>query len=191
LEVVEVTATVPDQVPAELIAGDTWAWTRTLSDYPAGTWTLVYYFENKDATFSATASASGTIHSVSIAAATTAGYASGRYRWRARASSGGNSYTVESGFADVVFDPAASGKRDVRSHARRVLEAIEATIEGRASNDQLAMTINGRSISRTPLAELLVARDKYKWEVAAEDSAERVAAGLGSKKRVFVRFGRA
>jgi hypothetical protein len=186
-----VSATVPDQVPAQLIAGDTWAWTRDLSDYPAGTWTVVYYFENKDGTFSANASASGTTHSVSISATTTAGYTSGRYRWRARASSGGNSYVVESGFVDVLFDPAASGKRDVRTHARRVLEAIEATIEGRASNDQLAMTINGRSISRTPIAELLVARDKYKGEVASQDSAERVASGLGSKRRTYVRFGRA
>lgn len=185
------TATVPGQVPDSLIAGDTWAWTRDLSDYPAGTWTLTYYFENKDGTFNVVAAASGITHSVSIAATITSGYAAGRYRWRARATNGGNAYTVENGFVDVIFDPAAAGKRDVRSHARRVLEAIEATIEGRASNDQLAMTINGRSISRTPIAELLVARDKYKGEVASEESAARVAAGLGSKRRTFVRFGRA
>jgi len=39
-------ATIPSDEPARLRAGDTWKWTRTLGDYPAGTWTLKYRFKN-------------------------------------------------------------------------------------------------------------------------------------------------
>ena len=186
------TAAIATQVPATLIAGDTWKWTRDLTDYPAGTWTLAYYFENSSATFTVTATASGTTHSVTVAAATTAPYRAGRYRWYARANSGAEYYTVanEFGWMDVLADPAAAGKFDRRSHARKVLDAVEATIEGRATSDQLAMSIAGRSISRTPITELITLRDKYRWEVMAEQDAEALAAGLGSKKRIFVRMSR-
>ena len=186
------TAEIATQVPATLIAGDTWKWTRSLTDYPAGTWTLNYYFENSGATFSVTATASGTTHSVTITSATTATYRPGKYRWYARANNGSEYYTVanEFGWLEVLADPAAAGKFDRRSHAQKVLDAVEATIEGRATADQLAMSIAGRSISRTPITELLTLRDKYRWEVMAEQDAEALAAGLGSKKRIFIRMSR-
>lgn len=177
---------VPENVPAELIAGDTWQWTRELSEYPAGTWTITYYFENKDQVFNAAASAVGTIHSVTIAAATTLGYKPGRYRWRARAESGGVKKTVESGWLEVQVDPAAAGTKDVRTQARRTLDAVEATLEGRASSDQLAMTLNGRSISRTPLRELREWRDQLRAEVRIEEQGSN--AGLG--RNIGVRFNR-
>jgi hypothetical protein len=185
-----VSFTPPENVPAELIAGDLWSWVRTLSDYPAPTWTLTYYFENSGRSFSVIATTSGTGFAASATAATTTSYAPGRYRWRARVTNGAEAYTVESGWLVVRANPAAAGTYDARSHVRKVLDAIEATIEGRASNDQLSMSIAGRSISRTPMTELVTLREKYLAFVADEENAEDVAAGLGSKKRVFVRMSR-
>lgn len=181
----------PDQVPSDLVAGDLWAWTRDLSsDYPASTWTGVWYFENAYAAFSAAATATGNVFNASIAAATSTGYRAGRYRWQFVVTSGATRKTAEGGWVDVAPDPAAAGSLDRRSHARKVLDAIEATIEGRASNDQVSMSIAGRSISRTPMVELITLRDKYRMYVADEESADDVAAGLGSKRRVFVRLAR-
>jgi hypothetical protein len=160
---------VNDQVPQELIAGDTWSWVRAFGDYPAPTWTVTYYFENKDKQFSAVATASGTDQLITITAATTSAYPAGRYRWYARAVNGAEAHTAESGWVEVTADPSASGVRDHRSWARRTLDAIEATLEGRASNDQLAMTINSRSISRTPISELTQWRDKLRQEVRADE----------------------
>ena len=180
-----------EQVPDDLVSGDLWSWTRDLSStYPAGTWTGVWYFENAYSAFSVTAGASGTTFTGSVAAATSAGYKAGRYKWQFVVTNGSNRVSIEKGWVDVAPDPAAAGKADRRSHARKVLEAIEATIEGRASNDQLSMSIAGRSISRTPFTELVAMRDKYRQFVMDEESAEDVAAGLGSKKRVFVRMSR-
>ncbi len=176
-----VAETVPDQV----IAGDTWRWTRSLADYPATTWTLTYYFENADDTFSAVASPSGSDHAVTIAAATTAGKKAGRYRWFARASSGGILETVEQGWVEVLPDPAAEGKRDHRSWARRTLDALEATLEGRASQDQLAMTINGRSISRMPISELRQWRAELRTEVQQQEQGDNAGLGRNLKVRLL------
>jgi hypothetical protein len=178
------TAAIPSSVPTELIAGDTWQWTRDLADYPAGTWTATVYFENKDGVFNVTASASGTTHSFTIAAATTTGYKPGRYGWRLRVTDGTTTTTVENGLTEVQIDPAKAGKADTRTWARRVLDAIEATLEGRASSDQLAMSINGRSISRTPFSELMDARDRFRNEVRAQES----PAGSGKGRDIKVRF---
>ena len=40
-----------------------------------------------------------------------------------------------------------------------------------------------------PVAELLQLRDRYRADVAREDAATAVAAGLSDRRRVFVRFG--
>jgi hypothetical protein len=181
----------PDKVPSDLVAGDLWVWTRDLStDYPAATWSGVWYFENAYKTFNVAATATGNVFNASIAAATSAAYRAGRYRWQFVVTSGSTRKTAETGWVEVAPDPAAAGNLDRRTHARRVLDAIEATIEGRASNDQVSMSIAGRSISRTPMTELITLRDKYRQFVADEESADDVAAGLGSKKRVFIRLSR-
>lgn len=175
-----------DQIPAKLTAGDTWTWTRTLSDYPAPTWVATVYFENAAGTFNAEATASGSDHTFSIAAATTATKKAGRYKWSVRVTDGTNAHTVEEDWVEVVADPAAAGTHDPRSDARKMLDALEATLLGRATSDQLAMSINGRSISRTPLPELREWRDQLRQEVRTEEGGER--AGLG--RNIKVRFSR-
>ena len=66
--------------PEKLTSGVTWKWKKTVSDYPASEWTLTYYLRKDGAaatSFSATAD--GDTHLVTVAAATTAGYAAGVY----------------------------------------------------------------------------------------------------------------
>lgn len=179
-----------EQIPANLVAGDTWAWTRSLADYSAATHSATWYFENKDAAFSIAASASGASFAASVIPATTAGYRAGAYRWRLVVTRTADSarFTVETGVVAVLPDPAAAGMMDWRSHARRTLDAIEAVIEGRASVDQMAVALNGRSLQRTPIADLLMLRDRYRRDVRAEEAAERVAAGGASGRRIVTRM---
>jgi len=177
---------VIDRIPAELTAGDTWAWTRELSDYPAPTWTAMVYFENAAGAFDAAAVASGSAHAFEIDADTTAGKKAGRYKWSIRVVSGASASTVETGWVEVVTNPAAAGSRDPRPDSRRMLDALNATLLGRATDGQLAMTINGRSISRIPLSELRDWRDRLKQEVKIEEQGAN--AGLG--RNIKVRFAR-
>src|SRR4051812_36943806 len=115
------TAAIPDSIPKQLIAGDTWVWTRSLADYPAGTWTASVYFEAMQGAFSIAASASSTTHSFTIAGTTTTAYVPGRYGWRLRVTDGTTLTTVESGMVEVLVDPAKAGKVDTRSWAQRTL----------------------------------------------------------------------
>lgn len=173
--------------PTTIHAGDTWEWTRDESDYPAGTWTLTYYLRNASAAYNVVATADGTTHSVSVPAATTAAYKPGRYDWIARVTAGTDSFTVGTGSLTVLPNLGATGAQDGRTYARRVLDAIEAVLEGRASHDQASYSIGNRSLSRMSIAELMTFRDKFKAEVLKEERAARIAAGLGVGK-IQVRF---
>lgn len=171
------------QVPARLFVGDSLAWERDLDDYPAGTWTLTYYFANDSHAFSITASASGSTHVVSVDDTTS--YQPGRYRWHARAASGATKVTVENGWIEIRPNPAA-GKSDWRSHARKMLDAIEAALEGQASKDQLDLISYavGESINVRRDRELLhKLRSKYELELAREEGTQ-----AGDPRHVYLRF---
>jgi len=183
-----VTAAIPSAVPSELIAGDTWAWARDLSDYPASaSWGSTIYFENAQGTFSVAATVSGSTHTFSVGAATTAGYRAGRYGWRLRVTDGTTVTTVESGFAEVKSNPATSTKNDTRSWARRTLDAVEAFLEGNATTAQASMSVQGRSISRWSLSELLAFQQNLEARVRAEEQGTKA----GSGRDIKVRFSRA
>lgn len=86
--------------------------------------------------------------------------------------------TVERGMATVMPDLTAfSG--DTRSHVKKVLDAIEAVIENRATKDQMSYSIAGRSLSKTPLPDLERLRDRYRYEYNME---VRAMNGLGLKQ---------
>ncbi len=182
-------ADTPTIEPSSVNAGDTWRWTRSLADYPASAgWALSYTLINASAKITVNASASGDDHAVTVAAATTSGYAAGTYDWRARVSRAGEVYTVGEGRL-TVRNAFSAATFDARTHARKTLDAIEAVIEGRASSSTAEYTIAGRSLKHIPMADLLALRDKYRAEVLREDAAAAVAAGLPDRRRVFVRFG--
>lgn len=182
--------------PTTIRAGDSLYWTAGPYKLPDGTtatpdggWTLTYRLYSSDGTAQVAADAlDGTRWAVSVPAATTAAWATGVWRWTAQVSAGTDRYTVAEGTWTVTPDPATAGPTDARSHARRVLDAIEAVIEGRASQDQMAYQIAGRRLDRTPLPDLLLLRDRYRAEVLREEQAERLARGLGVSGLVKVRF---
>lgn len=183
-------STVPTWEPRLLTAGDRWLWERQdLADYPAGTWVLSYSLAKADRLITLTATASGINHLIDVAAATTAAYPAGTYRWQAHVTSGSDRRTIGQGqiVVGANFATEPSGIDD-RTHARRVFESIEAVIEGRASKDQEAYTIAGRSLQRTPIADLLKLRDRYKAMVESENVADRLNSGLGGARRLLVRM---
>ena len=185
-------ADIPTSEPGELRSGDTWKWTKTVADYPASAWTLKYRFKNAAGGFEITASASGDDYSVTVAAATTGAYASGLYAWIAWVEGGtSEKYTVDTGTLTVNPDyrsGTSTAAFDDRTHARTVLDAIEAVIESRATKDQERYSIAGRELWRTPVAQLLKLRQHYKAEVAAQDAAEAIRNGLQTGRKIQFRI---
>lgn len=182
---------IATQEPAQLRAGDTWRWQRQLDDYPAGTWTLKYRFKNSTTGFEIVSTSSGTLHDVTVAAATTAAYTAGSYTWIAWVEGGSSEkYTVDSGTIEVLPDyrgGLATVALDDRSHARKMLDAIEAWLESRDPG-VAEYEIAGRRMKYIPAAELIKLRSRYQREVAGEDAAEKIARGELAPKKIQFRI---
>src|SRR3990170_2741667 len=151
-------------IPSTITAGDTIAWTDSLADYPATTWTLKYsLWKYGQAVIGITASTSGSDHAVSVAPAVSTAYAA--------KGSGGTleRYTVATG--RVTIKPnvaAASSSADFRSHAEKMLTGIEATLQGRATRAEMSLTINGKAIQYLKPDELERWRSIYRRVVSKE-----------------------
>jgi hypothetical protein len=177
---------VDQPIPGQLVVGDSWSWSLSLSSYPAPTWSVTCYFVKDGERFEVVSTADGTDHAFSVTSATSGARKPGRYRWTARATDGTSVVTLDRGWVDVLPNPATD-KSDPRSWAAQTLAAIEAFLKGNATTAQQSMTLNGRSLSRWSLDELTKFRNELRAEVRGEDSAAK-----GGKGRVFkARFTRA
>ena len=181
---------IPTTEPTSARAGDTWRWTRSLVDYPAPIWTLTYTLFNASTKVSIVAAADGTDHAVTVASATTANYSAGRYDWVAAVAAGGERYQVDAGVLEILPDVSALSKYDSRSHARIMLDAIEALLESRASAGDLDLVMGAFADRRLQydVAGLRQLRRDYAAQVAAEDLAAARAAGATKAGLVQVRF---
>jgi hypothetical protein len=181
--------------PLKFTAGETLKWSRGFMDYPASAgWTLRYIAVGTGGKIVInSSSADGDSQVMEVTSATSSGYAPGFYEWQALAISadGLEKHKVLDGIWTIEqsFDALSNGF-DARSHARKVLDNIEAVIEGRATKDQAEYSISGRMLRLTPLPDLVRFRQFYKQEVERENKAAQIKAGLGSKNKIQVRFSR-
>lgn len=161
--------------PQSIRAGDTLKWTKSLCDYSAADgWALSYRFISASSKFdiAATQDGSSSDFAVSVDAGTSAGYAAGTYRWVARVSKDGEKYTVGEGTVTVLPDLAdASVATDPRSQNERILDAINALIEGRATSDVQSYKIHERELTKMSIQDLLYWRGIYAALVASEQTA--------------------
>jgi hypothetical protein len=182
-------ANYPEKEPSQLTVGDRWLWKRTDlgTDYPPASYSLKYALRRHDtgAEIEITASESGADYLVEVASATTALYAAGFYVWTAYIirSSDSERLALGTGTVELVANrDAAAETTDPRTHARKVLDAIEAVLENRATVDQEEYSFAGRSLKRMPIEDLIKFRKTYKAEVDAEVLA---TSGAGGRKLVM------
>lgn len=184
-------ATIPTKEPTQLRAGDTIKWKKTLGDYPAGAseWSLKYALRGTAGVIDIEASADGTDHLVSISPTTSTAYASGHYDVLGFVEKGSDRYTVFAGRMEILPDLETEGSSyDGRTHAKKVLDKIEAVLENRATKEILESTIEGVSIKRIPHEDLLMMRSKYLNWHRQEIAAEKLSAGMGTGRTILARF---
>ena len=176
--------------PSRVTAGDTVAWTKSLSDYPAtASWVLSYTLINNTAKITATATASGADHLVSITAATTANWTAGTYTWTAVVTKGAERYTVGAGGITVSPNLSAATTYDTRSSAKKALEAVNTLLETYGAKAYMqGYEINGRKQQFQTPGDFMAFRSRLMSEVAREYNAERIAAGLSPRNQIAVRF---
>lgn len=120
------------------------------------------------------ATAEGDTYVFHADAETTEKWKPGEYWFAVRGTSGADVVEMQNGETSVEPDIAnVPDGYDGRTYAERVLDAIEAVIEKRASMDQQSYRINDRELSRTPIADLLKLRDQFRNEVNRERERKR------------------
>ena len=185
----------PKQEPDELVIGDRWVWRRDdlVSDYPLDEYALEYRF-TEDSTgntnaFTIAATEAESTYLVEIASAVTASLTAGDYQWAAFIirSSDNQRVVIDQGRTEILPN-LQNTTADLRSHAKKVLDAIEAVLENRASQDQMSYSIAGRSLSRMSIDDLMTFRNRYRAEYLREIKLARIKNKQDSGNTIKVRF---
>lgn len=187
-------ATIPTREPLEFTQGETVRWTKSLSDYlPDDSWVLSYAFvyaaaSSDQQTATATDNGDGT-HLVTIASTASDDFSIGVYNWQASVTDGSTTHIIGSGSVTVLAGFAAqSSGYDSRSHAKKMLDAIEDLAEGRSGESYSSYVLpSGRQLVSLSPAELIEWRSFYKREYDAKLAAERIGAGLGNPNKIRTR----
>lgn len=177
----------------QIIAGDTLQFRTAVPDYPADAgYTLTYRLVPRaaGAPIEIVATAAGADYVVTAAAAVTAAWTPGEYAWHAYVERAGARYTRGTGPVTILPDPAtAPAGTDSRSQARKAVEDLKLALaawnplrRSYAVGDT-TMTFNGA-------AEILRLLSYWEAQLAGEDSANAIAAGMKSPHRVYVRSAR-
>jgi hypothetical protein len=178
-----------------IVAGNFVPWRKTgvEDDYPSATYSMAYQatLNGTPATgFTVAGSVASSEWQFEIAAATTASLTVGIYQWNlyVTRTSDSERLRLDSGSWEVVPNIRTDTSTDPQSHARKVLTAIEAVIEGRASQDQVSYSIAGRSLARMPIEDLLLFRGRYRAEWLKEKRLHRGKKGLGNDGIILTRL---
>lgn len=186
----------PDQEPDILVVGDRWTWQRKdLADtYSPSDYALTYEFHcdsggGGNHAFTLTATETSDNYLIEIPSATTASYNPNTYKWYAfiTRTSDSERIAVDNGTTKLI-DDFADTTADQRSHAKKVLDKIEAVIEGRATRKEASYSIAGRSLSLTPVSELLQLRATYRALYMNEVYRDRVRNGKPTGRTIKAKF---
>lgn len=161
----------------EVVIGQWLEFDFTLNLYPSSTHAVTYTFVGESSS-----------HSVEVVSNADESYTfksevegePGDYRYQGVAveNSTGRKFYFDSGIVTYVVDFASLPLgHDNRSHVKKVLDALEAMIEGKAGSDQIYYMIEGRALSRIPPNELMLWYEKYKIMYANELRKERLNKG--------------
>lgn len=169
--------------PKEITSGFQYTWTETLSDYPANDgWTLKYILLNSANKEEFEAAADGASHVITLTATDTEEFIAGVYTlYKYVEHTDGRKYQITSFTFEVHANPIEASTLDTRTHARKMLEALEALEIGRASISQKGFSIAGRSIEYLLPEEIIKWKLHYQRIVNAEE-------GKASSKQRFAQF---
>ncbi|MFW6030989.1 MAG: hypothetical protein ACOC9T_00230 [Myxococcota bacterium] len=153
-------------IPDTLTIGDTWRWTRSLSDHsPEDGWTLKYQFSIDPDTIALTieAEADGANFLVDEAPSTSEGLTPGIYRWAEYVEKDDDRFTIDRG--KVELQAVIHESRAARM-VRVISEAIEDIVEGRVQQ----ANINSRGRTLISLADLREELRHWQGELEQEEN---------------------
>ena len=184
----------PEGEPTKIVVGDFIQWKKTAlaEAYPPATHSAEYVARiaaGQSGEIKLAAIERTGYYLFQVSSATSAAFETGYYHWQLEITetSSGNRIVVERGEFQAIADLDNNGA-DPRTHAEIMVDKIEALLEGRADKDVSSYSIQGRSISKMSVADLLQWRDYYRKEVVKEQRDNAIALGRPTKTTMKVRF---
>jgi len=188
--------TIPTTEPDLIYPGTRVRWKRYFDAYkPEDGWTLKYTFiDASTAELVVTASDNGdSYHLVDESIVDTGGalWTVGKKRWQATVQDAGPTELIVVDVGRCEFKKlfsAAGGAYDARTHAEKMVDALEAMFVNKASKDQVAYALEGLSVSRLTPDQITEWLNFYRIELEREVQRERVDQGKGHRGTVEVHF---
>lgn len=181
----------------QIVAGDTLKMTLSYPEYSSDEYDIAISMRSSgldpidinDSAAGVVITKTGTLFNITVESTVTATWKPGTYSFALYAMKTDERYTVDTGTITIKPDLSlADATVDLRSHVKKVLDAIEAVIENRATTDQMSYSISGRTLSRIPIPDLIKFRDTYRLEYAREQRMEKIARGEFGGNELRVRF---
>lgn len=183
--------------PLTITAGDTLRFIKILPDFTADQgWQLTYSARaNGKSPIDFSATASGKDHLVNVAPTGT-DWTPGQYRIQGYVTNQttGEKRTIygekEPAFLTVAPNLSAMSEDvpDMRSHNRKVLDAVQAAIEDHAKTGIVASNIEGTQVTCYTINDLLLLKQVYSANVRAEEEKARTSQGRATGRRILARF---
>jgi hypothetical protein len=188
------TDNAPTIEPDQIVVGDrvTWRKKNLGTDYPSTAYTVAYVSRVSSGggthEFTVTGTADGNDYLFTITSIVSADFDTGHHHWQLEITRTSDSerIVIQTGSWDIITD--LDNNVDPRTHAEIMLDKIETVLQGRADADVLSYSINGRSLSKIPPAELVEWRDHYRREVTLEHKEDHVRNGRAHGGTIKVRF---
>ena len=150
--------------PVQIVQGDTINFIRYFGNYPASQgWQLQYNLRGGAQAIQFSSVANGDSHVLTVAAAVTATWLNGQYEMEGFAINAalGQRERIYLNNLLVILDlSAAPADQDIRTHAQKMLEAIEAVQLGKFKHDILESEVEGTRLQRLTPIQL---RQEYYW----------------------------
>ena len=183
------TPPIPSCEPVSVVAGDTWTWTHSNSDFPiADGWALSYSIRGASAPAWDIAWVSDDGHqwTAAIPATSTAALIAGTYTFERHYTLSGDRRTVPLPSLDILPNAATAAAGDLQSDDEKMLAAIWALLynSGNGVTDVESYQIHGRQLIRMKRLEL------QQWYDTIKRRVERAKNG-GQNPAIRIAFGRA
>lgn len=171
----------------ELVAGDTWTWPLVDVGYDLTTWTVKLYLRGAKKLDVVMAADGNGGYQLQTAASDTAKLTAGDYSWVLVVTKDTERVELGRGMVKILPDIAAAGEDfDGRSFAKKMLDAIRAVMEGRASRIEKQYQHGGRSLELLNHEELIQAEDHYAQRFRQEQiTSGQIAAGSNQIRARF------
>lgn len=184
----------PEGEPLKVVVGDFIQWKKTAlaESYPPSLFSANYVARitgGGNTEIQLPAIERSTYYLFKVDSNTSEHFVAGYYYWQLEVveTATGNRLVVERGQFEAIADLDVNGA-DPRSHAEIMLGKIQSLLEGRADKDVASYSIQGRSIAKMQVSDLLQWRDYYRKEVDRERRDNAIALGKPTKTTMKVRF---